>query len=337
MFKHHAKSIAFLSAISILSFCSSSLAVIKVRITTIGGTTFTTDHVPGQNISITADNATSQINIWSTTSTETIGSVTIAGSGSNIVKVVIGSGAFGFTSPPGVNAAGDLKGISTFRDKLWLYGRIGGNLTGNIFIGQVWAFTVGGQLVRGITGTEGGPMNIRAGSIAAGPQGNVLAQVGNIGLVDITDNMLGNVIAQNGNINNVMVGGNIGTPANPSDILAATTINNIATTNVYANIDAGTTLAPANIGALTTTGVFSGSLDAAEIENGGLVTIGGDLDGVITLASSLLSSTEIRIGGSMSAGAAINVPSVGLAGQIVVNNNDLGGQWLGAVNVAQRR
>jgi len=230
-------------------------------------------------------------------------------------------------------AAGNLDGINGFRDNLWLYGRIGGDLTDSIFIGEVWAFTVDGQMVRGITDNEGGPVHIRAGSIAPGPPGNVFAAVGNIGLVQVAGNMLGNIVAQNGSINNLDVAGDIGTVLNPAVIASDGDINVINGLNIYANIDAGTVLAPADISTLTATGIFDGTLDAATLKAGNALSIGGNFEGAITLASSRPATSEIRIGDSLASGSSINLPANGLAGQIVVNNNDAGGQWLGTVNV----
>ncbi len=86
------------------------------------------------------------------------------------------------------------------------------------------------------------------------------------------------------------------------------------------------------IGAITTGSFIDANISTRTIANS--VNVDGDYArGSIALSQPLAAGSEIRIGGSLSAASSINIPAVGLAGQIVVNNNDAGGEWLGDVNV----
>jgi hypothetical protein len=287
---------SFVAALFAIFFAQAAHAVIRVRVWT-GGSFEQDDYPPSSNITILTAPATTQINVWSTTSNEDIGVLTVAGSGTGAVQMVIGAGAFNFTTAIGVGACNNLGGIATARQNVGLYGRIKGNLTGAVEVDQLWRFAVDGSIQKNIS-SIGGAFFIDAGSVASGA----------------------NLVQLSGSMGQIACAGTLGGSLNSSGGVSTLGTGTLS----------GSVIASGTIGSLNVTASLTGALSAARLNNALIV---GDLSGDVSVASGLLSGDVLLVGGSLSSTGSITMPASGLGGQITINNANSTGTWSGVVTV----
>jgi hypothetical protein len=180
--------------------------------------------------------------------------------------------------------------------------------------------------------------NITGAITATGNDGGSPNPVSIANIAPTNGNLTGNVTAANEIKTIALVNGNIGTPGGSTvTISAGADIGDIQAKAINANISTGSTNSINTLS--TTTGSFEGSLTAYTLAYSKTtytkIDIKEDLDANITLSQPIVGTAEprIRVGGAFKSGKTISVPASGLAGQIVFNRNNQGGQWLGTVSI----
>lgn len=210
----------------------------------------------GTNFTVELGNNHSYVRIYSTSpSQENIGRITIGGSGSNVVGVVLGNQAW---DDNGVVFAAcvDWAGVITNRGHTKFIGRISGNLTDTVSAGQLFRLSVGGQIQRGVQANIAeGTFVVTASSITA-PDGNITAAAGDIGLVQIAGNIAGPIEATAGDINTI-------TTTSSGSLLASVSapLGQISTINIAGTIGASGSLsiitAKDGIGTITARAIYA--------------------------------------------------------------------------------
>lgn len=245
----------------------------------------------------------------------------------------------------------------------------------------------------GQIGSISQPASIGANSIsniivtndAPGYSGNVYGSIASIreavvpGLTQLTPNfeepvriagdLNGTLIADNQFSGEILVDGNIGTPATPATIQARV-IRAIEADNIHANILTASTNATDLIGRVTTRtgGDFTGSLITTSLKPSQLggdttafIDIARDLDANITVRDDIARESgtlanplrTIRVGRNFKAGRTISIGGTlqgpnslgqwlggiriggteGLKGQVIINADNTTGQWQGGIAV----
>lgn len=213
---------------------------------------------------------------------------------------------------------------------------ITGNINGPVTAHEIVRIDASGVVAGNITHDPDQEV-VSMGRVIAGafaPGFFIRATRGDVSEIRSTTTILSSSIdVAQGRIANIIANSSIGNQSAPITIQAAAGFGQIACENFYGSITAGANGNFADIDRITVSTDFTGTIDVRTFSGISPVVIDGDFDGNITLTEELSSSTLVRIGGSLLSGASINLPPSGLAGQIVVNNNDAGGEWLGDVNV----
>lgn len=179
------------------------------------------------------------------------------------------------------------------------------------------------------------------GGDCTGPVTALDAGGGGSAITELTvhGDLLGDVSAQYGEIVKIDVDGAIGTSGNPVDIWARDAIQQVlADGSIYADIDANQYNSTGDIGRIFSGGVLiSGTIDAdrfttyAGVTEPGVFTTTGNLGANITLLSAM--DRTIRIGGSFNSGKTIALPTNGLTGQIIFNDDNNSSTWSGDITI----
>lgn len=157
--------------------------------------------------------------------------------------------------------------------------------------------------------------------------------------IEVAGDLLNDVFIAGGEVGPIDVDGDIGTPASPITIEGEGQLERIQADAIYADIDLGTGLTSSG-GRLnrliTRDGPFIGDLTCLGLDIAGdgvtgLVDIETDLDGTIASFEPLNQNSAIYIGNDFLGDSIISLPNEGLEGQIIINQNDDGGEWLGDV------
>lgn len=253
--------IAALVTLSALTGAALAQNEVRVEIHTrtgggCDGSTTTFDRNDGQAINITVDSCVTRINIYDhdgADGVQSAGLVTISGNGATDLELFFGQGAFptdGSSMPVALtNLAGVTISDSTQRDETKLAGRLAGDLTGAVHVGELFRFDVDDEIKAQIRAKiEGGVglFLIEAGSITS--SGSVLCDDGTIGRVRVVNDIAGPIEATNGSIglvettaaggdlladvkapneeiNTITIAGNIGAPEALVNILAGKDID----------------------------------------------------------------------------------------------------------------
>ena len=212
------------------------------------------------------------------------------------------------------------------------------NLTLLEDLGSVTAHTIVNANVRNAYGTitlldrgAGNSSNINTMRVNGNITGNIICQYGGI---------LGGIIG----INGLRVDGSIGTSGTPVNIWTRDDIRYlfVPTGAIFADIDVGKYSGGSSndIGRIEARDGVTGSVKArkfADIAGSGnapgLYITGstGDLAANITLTQAM--DRDIRVGRSFTSGNTITLPSAGLTGQIIINQQNVSGAWSGAITV----
>jgi hypothetical protein len=186
--------------------------------------------------------------------------------------------------------------------------------------------------------------------VTAGPR--LFGGASNVDTVTTTGSLNGNVTAEYGGIEEVSASGDIGSGTNTVQIRTKDYLFHVFADTIWADID---TTRNSGIGDLwrlnTVVGDFHGSLKCHDLESplslSGL-SIAGDLDANVTVtedvkdpivADSLSAGRLIKIGDSLQAPGGggdtgnITLAAGGLEGQIIINSDNGGGTWTGAVTI----
>jgi len=337
------RTIVFFFSITGLMPPLSATADIRVEIFPIGGGTATVQTFPpGSDVSLTLDNNDDFVRVRTIPSGQDVGEITIQGSGDSKIELFLGSVTPG-TGPLSTPGARNWDGLTSFRDNIELKAFITGDLTGSVGADRIVRMDVEGTIRAGISQTTspnlgGGAFFISASAIQPGV--SIRADHGNIGLVQTTGfSILGaDIRAIQGLINNVeALSGDIGTPAAPMSLAARDGINRISGGNIYANIDPDDNPASPDSGSLGQLLVgfdFDGTIG---LESFNEIRIGRDLLGQVSLGAQLSGAQVFNIGRSF--GTVSNPAKIvfedfdamagtgGIAGQVSINDSDLGGVW----------
>jgi hypothetical protein len=238
------------------SFASDEVKVEILRFSGGGcdGATTTLYFDSGAPINLTVGACDKRIDIWVPNQpfTYDIGPVTLNGNGGLFLELFIGAGSFPYGGGNMTPAARNLAGISIVEDALRantrFAGRIYGNLTSSVRVGELYRFDVDGQIRAQVRANEAGPalFDIHMGSSTSGgvilcdtgpmagvvSQGNVLGRIeattGGISSIEVLNSadLLADVIA-GGSITAIEVAGDIGTSGDPIAIEAADGIRKI--------------------------------------------------------------------------------------------------------------
>ena len=147
----------------------------------------------------------------------------------------------------------------------------------------------------------------------------------------------GDLYKNTGNINVVRAVGSIsGTSSDPIEIWSSGSINRVEAASM-SEVRIGSQTAGysgnTEIGKITTfTGDFTSSF-AMTIDELTDMDIAGDFDADITLLSAMPAAGDWRIGDTFASTAIISLPSLGLDGLFQINTENVGGQFLGDVEV----
>lgn len=156
--------------------------------------------------------------------------------------------------------------------------------------------------------------------------------------VQIAGNCSGDIYNIDGTIDSISIGGDLrGIAPNFISVYGSSGVSNLACSSAsrVRFFDEGGGMPPnPSITNLIISGDFTDSeLKATTVNN---VRIEGNVQGLINILSALpgpVTNTPLRVGGSLLAGGEIRLPANGLTSQIVINNNNAGGVWQGAVTV----
>lgn len=316
-----------------LATCSQAIAVVNIRITTVGGSIITRVEPNDTNFSIQVDNATSEIRVW-TNQDQNIGEITLLNQGGlqTVDFILSSSGSAVTTSPLATPGCRNWRGLSVVppRRGVNFSGFVAGDLTGSVAVSRIWWFgvdgVVQGSIEKGVDAADmSGACILQLGSKSEA--GRILVRGGNLTELRVAGDFLSDLDVQAGNINNVRIGGNIGAASqNPRKIWTVTNgISRIEARDVYALIDSqfGTTPATissdivlsGNLFGVMRTGVFS------------TVSISGSLVGALNIQQPVPSDRIIQIGNGLGPNAIIRMQSSGLAGRVFLNANNSIGNW----------
>lgn len=210
---------------------------------------------------------------------------------------------------------------------------------GTIRVNAIAGMNVGGNLT---------------GSITLAPRGNGSESSFIEGT--IVGRLLGNLTADQGGLYELDALGGIGAPGAPVQIRTRDAIHRLSAGEIYADINTFANGGAGHVGTIqTTTGPFAGSLATRQIASTGagepgVLSVFGDLDANVTITQNIANDNGgspvvnvggvfaptrvFRVGGSLSAGAPIRIATPGgLRGQVIINGDNAGGAWLGAISV----
>lgn len=172
----------------------------------------------------------------------------------------------------------------------------------------------------------------------------------------VTGRIKGNVLVDYGSIYNLGALGGVGMAGAPVQVRSQGHVARLSAKEIFADI---TTIANSGWGYTgtieTTFGPFVGSLTTSRIDNisptePGNLIVNGDLDANVTvlshiaapnngnpavrIAGRLMQGRTFRVGSSLNTGATFQVQTPGgLQGQLLVNSQNIGGNWSGQVAV----
>jgi hypothetical protein len=345
-FRTHLVTIAPMLFAAMLPSTARASGEVHIRVHHYDGSTEPYDRDSGEAIDV-LDNVTNTvdwINIYTDNSSlYDIGPVTLSGGATQAVRVVIGAGTFGGGHTSFTAAARNWAGMTAtggLQQYIALEGRIAGNLTGSVLVGNVYRFDVDGTVSSGGIGanaSNGGFFEIHCGSTASnGPlvsaasvfgvtatgdiAGAITASAGNIGDIVVSGSLTGDIMADGsptasptqGSISSVTVTGNIGSSGSPVSITATHVISKITCAAAWADVSTGS---PNQYGevhrVVTTSGGFHGSIvtDHMEYGTGGTVSgfsIAGDLDADVTFAR-YAGAQSLSIAGAIPTGRTLSI------------------------------
>ncbi len=216
----------WLSVLGGTMLCGQASAAIHVQyLKTNFVLDFETTFSSGADFTIAPTSVHDYVKIFAdNTSTENIGKITVRGSGTNTVWVLVSkSSEIGNLFSP-LSGCKDWAGLSDQRGNIILKGRTTGNLTGYISVSTLWSFKAGNQIQSSIN-AEAGAFFIEAASISSA--GDLTLESGSMSLVRVlSGDMLGGIVVNDGDIDEISVVGNIGTSADPVMIYATSAAAN---------------------------------------------------------------------------------------------------------------
>ncbi len=209
-------------------------------------------------------------------------------------------------------------------------------------LGRVQAGSMGNVLIRSFRGDIG---TVRCTGTS---QASVQADQGNINFIDVDGNMTGSVGALTGSLFTLVVDGDLGTSSLSPVISARDEIRRVSVGRAWATILSTGNTATSGIlrNVTTTSGPFVGTISARRMEGNAQqssgISIAGNLDANVTFTDALIAqfvtvagnypaTRTFRVGGGWAAGQTLTV-SGPLAGQVMLNANDLGSTWTGAAS-----
>jgi hypothetical protein len=153
-----------------------------------------------------------RINIYAVPNTTNIGRVTLAGTATSDIHVILGTSSWNGTNFAHATACGDWAGLSasgTFRNWLHLEGKIGADLSNSVQVGHLYRFDVAGTINNSIdvnagSTTAAGFYHIECGAVGA--SGSLLAASNGIAEVGVAGDMSGTIHASGGNVGLVTIG-----------------------------------------------------------------------------------------------------------------------------------
>ncbi len=226
-------------------------------------------------------------------------------------------------------------------------------LNGNVFhnpgadaaaptLGWIQAGTMNNVFIRSFRG------NIDTVRCTGNSAASVQADQGNINFIDVDGNMTGSVGALTGSLFTLVVDGDLGTSSLSPVISARDEIRRVSVGRAWATILSTGTTATSGIlrNVTTTSGPFVGTISARRMEGSAQqssgISIAGNLDANVTFTDALIAqfvtvagnypaTRTFRVGAGWAAGQTLTV-SGPLAGQVMLNSNDLGSTWTGAAS-----
>ena len=179
----------------------------------------------GSPITINLTNDIWLIYVYSTIGTEDIGRITLTGTGTNLVSLVIGQDGSPTVGPlgPGQIAGANWAGLdNTGRPNVRLNGRISGNLTGPVISSKIATLrvdgVVNGAIAQGLSASDTYTPSNGCTIIAGSFNNGVHARSGHIARIEtISGDLLGSIVANGsgGYIQTIDVAGDVGTPSTP--------------------------------------------------------------------------------------------------------------------------